>query len=439
MEQSDKRASLLQQALRRVGPAIVVACVVLGPGSILTSSKIGCQFGYELVWLLAAAGALMMVAIATAASIGVTLGKTPCQELAARLGRPVAIVVGGCVFLMAACFQFSNNLGVLAAIEPLVELTPTSRAVVLGVLNTLIVVFLFGLRNLYLTIERGMMLLVGVMLLGFAANLLLAQPSVVDFLRGLLPSLPDELSDRFWPTMGPAASGNDEPVIVDPWVTPQGLVATTFSVAGAFYQAYLVREKGWTRASLGRGLIDPLVGTAVLVGISAMIMATAASVLRGKVEPSDLGTLADVAGQLRPLFGAAATGLFCLGVFAGAISSFLVNSMIGGTLLADGLGQKAALDSPWPKNYTVLVLLIGMIVALLPSDANRVPLIIFAHALTVLGGPLLAASLLYLATRRSETGERVAPLWLVVVGAVGFVVVLAFAARTVVRIYLQLS
>ena len=202
---------------------------------------------------------------------------------------------------------------------------------------------------------------------------------------------------------------------------------------------YLVREKGWTSKDLGRGLTDSIVGTAVLIGISLMIMATSAAVLVGKVAPEDLKSAGDVALQLEPLFGSSAKWLFCIGIFAGAISSFLVNSMIGGTLLADGLGHEAAMDSFWPKVYTVGVLAAGMIVALTTTAEGRVPVIIFAQALTVLGGPVLALSLLYLATRRLESGRRVAAGWMIFVAALGTLTVLAFAVRTIVRICMTIA
>jgi len=32
----------------------------------------------------------------------------------------------------------------------------------------------------------------------------------------------------------------DGPKMIDPWITLQGLIVTTFSIGGAFYQAYLV-------------------------------------------------------------------------------------------------------------------------------------------------------------------------------------------------------
>lgn len=438
MTTDPKPTSFWQRVICGVGPAIIVACVVLGPGSILTSSKVGCQTGYQMAWILVGAGVLMFGSIAAAARVGVTLEHSPCTELAQRLGRPLALVAGVSVFLIASCFQFSNNLGVLASVEPLFDLPAKARGVILVALNVALALCLFGLQRLYARIERLMMALMGLMLIGFAANLILARPSLILLLQGLIPSMPDELQGSFLPRVDNAA-GDAAPRLVDPWIAVQGLIATSFSIAGAFYQAYLVREKGWTRNDLGRGLTDSLVGTSVLIGITLVIMATSAAVLYGKTAPEQLNSAGDVARQLEPLFGSAAKWLFCLGIFAGATSSFLVNSMVGGTLLADGLGKDAAIDSIWTKLFTVLVLAIGMVVALATTSEGRVPLIIFAQAATVLGGPILAASLLYLATRRVESGARVAPGWMIGIAGLGGLVVIAFAFRTLVRIYLTLT
>jgi len=432
---------------RALGPAIIVACVVLGPGSILTSSKVGCRFGYELIWVLAGAGLLMIGAVATSARIGVSLKGTPCTELANRLGRPVAALAGIAVFLIASCFQFSNNLGVLAAIEPLLDSGGDSAGdsgkglqnMLLIGLNLALIACLLGFKKLYQPIEKIMMFLVGLMLLGFAANLVMARPSLLSFLAGMIPSLPQDISGGFFPVVEELESENSSDaitrVLVDPWVAVQGLVVTTFSIAGAFYQAYLVKEKGWTIANLRQGLIDSVAGISVLVGITLMILVTSASVLFGNVAPSELKSVADVAQQLEPLFGSTAKVLFCVGIFAGAISSFLVNSIIGGTLLADGLGLDARMDSKWTRLFTVAVLLIGIVIALTTDSEGRVPLIIFAQACTVLGGPILAFSLLYLAWQPSTTGVAKTPTWMLGITSVGAVVVFALASRTAVALY----
>ncbi len=87
--------------------------------------------------------------------------------------------------------------------------------------------------------------------------------------------------------------------------------------------------------------------------------------------------------------------------------------------MADGLGQDASIDSAWTKRFTIASLLIGMCVALLTTAEGRVPLIFFAQALTVLGGPILVGSLLYLAMRKLDNGSRAASGWMIVVTALG--------------------
>jgi len=422
---------------RSIGPALIVACVVLGPGSILTSSKVGCQFGYSMIWLLVLAAILMIGAVSAAARVGVSLDHSPCTELAQRVGRPLAVLAGLSVFSITACFQFSNNLGVLASLEPMLGTDGVWQTAMLIVLNGALICCLFGFKRLYQPLEKFMMVLVGLMLIGFAGNLILAKPSLLEVIRGFLPRLPRDFAASFVPRITQDATGNAQ--INDPWIVVQGLFFTTFSIAGAFYQAYLVKEKGWALPQLKRGLIDSFVGISVLVGISLMIMTTSASVLHGFVKPENLNTAADVARQLEPLFGPAAKWLFCLGIFAAALSSFLVNSMIGGTMLADGFGLDASIDGKWNKWFTTAVLLTGLIVAMATDAETRVPLIIFAQAVTVLGGPLLVLSLGYLLWCSRVEKSVPLPVWIVILMTLATIVIFALALRTAWRIYLVLQ
>jgi Mn2+/Fe2+ NRAMP family transporter len=385
---------------------------------------------------------------ALSARLGVALDGTLCDELARRVGRWAAVVAGVSLFLIAACFQFGNNLGVLAAVEPLVEsaigaaaaesdaggapsnTTTAIKILVIVALNGAIVVALFGFRHLYRPVELLMKTLVTLMVIGFAANLVLARPDLREVLGGLIPSLPTAAVSSTPPT----DAGDEAAVVARPldWTPVVALFATTFSVAGAFYQSYLVRKKGWTYAQLREGLIDSTVGISVLGMVTLMILVTAAAVLHGRADVGSLDSAADVARQLTPLFGTGATALSCLGIFAGAFSSFLVNAMIGGTVLSDGLGLGGDIDARWPKAFTVLALATGMLVAIFVVVTGRRPvnLIVFAQAMTVLGLPVLAASMLYLATRRDLTGARTVPGWLKLVAVVALVVVTLLAIRT---------
>ena len=421
--------------LRSIGPAIIVASVVLGPGSILTSSKVGCQYGYGMLWVLVIAGILMFGMTALSARLGVTLEGTLCEELRVRAGKGWSILVGVSLFLIAGCFQFSNNVGIFAALEPFFEVEGSWWPdILLVTLNLAIIAALFGMKKLYVPVERLMKILVGIMIIGFLANLIMARPSLWGFLAGLVPQFPDGAAESLLPHRG------EEGKVVDNLFVVQALIGTTFSVGGAFYQSYLVRQKGWRLINLQQGLVDSACGIAVLGMITMMIMVTAAAVLHQVVDPNELSGAADVARQLTPLFGRGATILFCLGIFAGAFSSFLINAMIGGSVLADGLGWGGYLDQRGPKYCTVAALLAGMGVALWMRAANvdrPVNLIIFAQAMTVLGNPILAAVMLYLATRKDLTGQRAVPLWMKILATLGLVVVTYLALRTGIRLWLD--
>lgn len=439
---------------RAVGPAIITASVVLGPGSILSASKIGYVHGYSMVWVLVFASLMMIGMMALSARLGVVLEGTLCDELARRDGRWVAAVTGVSLFLIAACFQFGNNLGVLAAVDPfLPAVDPNSTGMTtvmmikLGVivgLNVVVIVALFGFKQLYKPVEFLMKMMVTLMMIAFAANLLMAQPDLVAVIAGLVPRLPEGAANTLFPQIEAATMHGDivvEPAKMTDNLTPViALFVTTFSIAGAFYQSYLVRKRGWTIANLREGLVDSAVGVAVLGMVSLMIMVTAAAVLHGRNDVGELGSAADVARQLTPLFGPAATVLFCLGIFAGAFSSFLVNAMIGGTMLSDGLGLGGDIDQRWPKAFTVLALMVGMLVAVYVEMYGKKPvnLIIFAQAMTVVGMPALAIAMLRLATLSDLRGEKAVPWILKFVALVALVIVIFLAVRTGIVLYFKL-
>ncbi|QDU79335.1 Divalent metal cation transporter MntH [Polystyrenella longa] len=414
---SPRKVSILSS----LGPAIITASVVLGPGSIVSASKLGNTYGFSMTWVVLLAVVLMICMTALSARLGVVLEKSLCEELKVRAGRPLAILAGVSVFLICACFQYSNNLGILLAVEPLMEnVSPTFSISVIVALNVFIIAVLWGLKSLYGHIETLMKILVAMMTIAFAINL------------GCALLIPAEEAPA------EAAVAAAEVVAETPAPSPITLVtiiamfATTFSVAGAFYQSYLVREKGWTIANIRQGFVDSTLGITVLGLITLMVMSTSAIVLHGKAG-IELNSAADVALALEPAFGKFAVIIFCLGIFAGAFSSFLVNSMIGGAMLSDGFGLGYHIDKTWPKVFTTIALLTGMSVAVyvksqdLPKPAN---LIVFAQSVTVIANPVLAAALLWLATRKDLIGNRKIPTWLKIMAVIGLIVAIGFAYRT---------
>ena len=176
-----------------------------------------------------------------------------------------------------------------------------------------------------------------------------------------------------------------------------------------------------------------------MTALAARVGVATEKTLHGNVAPDRLRSAADVARQLQPLFGNAATMLFGLGIFTACFSPFLINAMIGGLLLSDGLNLGSTIDSKWARRLAVAALLSGMIVAIYATSRGESPVgvMIFAQALSLLGVPLLALSLLYPATRPDIRQLVPIPSWIVALASVGLVVTIVLAMRTAWRIYLM--
>lgn len=375
-EQTEVEQPSLLRILRSIGPGLVTACVVIGPGSILTSSKVGSSEGFSKIWVVVLAVFFMMTYITLAARLGVVTQQSTGDLIAKRAGRWLSVLIGFSIFFISAAFQFGNNLGVHSALATYADFDYW-----VVVFNAVSILFVFAFRDLYRTIERLMSWLVGLMLISFAFNLWFAKPQLSELARGLLPS--GGVSEVGLPLLG--------------------LVGTTFVISAAYFQSYLVRFKGWTTQNLRTGLTDARVGSLLMLLITLMIMSTAAAVLRGK----ELASVSDVAGQLQPLFGEKGRAIFCIGLFSAAFSSFIVNSMIGGFILADSLKLGSMPEDKGPRILTAVVLVIGMFFALyvIKTGVKPVAAIVAAQAVTVIAAPLMAIALLWLTNLPSVMGE----------------------------------
>ena len=399
--------------LTRIGPAFVIAAVVLGPGSVTTMTKMGAAQGYAMLWLPLLAGVLMAGFVTLFMRFGISSSKSYLQHCADTWGRPFAALCGFSMFYIATAFQFGNNIGVTTAINSLLTRggapAPVSPWVWPVAFNALALAFLFAFRRIYTILERMMTALVAVMLVAFFINVFVAGPSLGGIARGLVPTLPKGLD----------------------WMVAAGLVATTFSIVGAIFQTYLVRARGWKEDDYGKGVADSVSGIGMLALISMVIMITSAAVLHPR--GVQVKSAADMAVQLEQTFGAASRVIFCVGFAAAAFSSFLVNAMIGGTLLADGFGWSEDINSMPAKLCSAASLLIGMVVAILVTQLKAIDFLqalVAAQAGTLLAIPLAILSTLLVLYHPRGTGARpLGPLAKAFV-ALGTAVLIAIAVRS---------
>src|SRR5690554_1093387 len=219
----------MRKFLKSIGPGLIIASVVLGPGSITVSSRIGSEQGYAFLWVIILAGISMVIYTSMGMRFGVSNEKSILQTIADTYGRWFSIVIGISAFLAASSFQFGNNLGVGIAME---GITGIDERIWPLIFTPSAIVLLFWAKNLYKVLEKLMMALVMVMILAFFFNLVLAKPDPGEMLSGFIPSS----------------------INLSHFDVITALVATTFVLHGAIYQSYLAQDKMWGVANLKRGL-----------------------------------------------------------------------------------------------------------------------------------------------------------------------------------------
>jgi len=385
----------IKAIFKSLGPGFIIAALVLGPGSITVASRIGSEYGYAFLWVIVIATVFMITYTSMGARFGVLNSKSILQSIAENYGRWFAIAIGISAFLSTSSFQFGNNLGIGIGME---GITGINERVWPIVFTSLGIIFIFWAKNLYKLLERVMMFMVLLMILAFFLNLILTKPEIAPLAKGFVPS-------KF--------STNSLSVVA-------ALMATSFSLAAALYQSYLAQDKGWKKENLHSSLKDTYIGILLLALISATVLITSAAALhpRGIL----VNSAADMAMQMEALFGGYAKVIFSVGLCAAAFSSMMVNSVIGGGLLADGLGLSRSMNNRTTKIFIIAILLIGMLVAVF-FRGNVIYALIMAQASSMLAVPLIAIGLFLILNNKKVMGSQRNNLFQNIIAVTGFIVI----------------
>jgi Mn2+/Fe2+ NRAMP family transporter len=394
----------MRKLFRYIGPGLITAALVFGPGSLTITSKLGSVYAYQHIWVILLAILFMLSFTEMGARIGIATNDTLLCSIQQKWGKVASVMLGFGIFAITASFQAGNTIGASLAFAELFH-TDTSAWIVAFTLGGISLLFF---RSFYKVLEKVMISLVAVMLLSFLITLLLARPDLSTLFTGLIPSLPE---------------GSE--------VLSIALIASSFSAVGAFYQGYLVREKGWKRTEARQGRREAMAGVLVLGMISLFILINAASILYP--QGIQVNSATDMGLALEPLYGNTATVIFMLGLFGASFSSLIGNATIGGSLLADALSLGNSLSSTKVRGMIMLVMLIGAAIAL---RFGRLPLelIVFAQAITVIIAPLVGLSILVLANDRKRMGDLKNTLTQNIFGIMGLLLLLGLSAS---QLYLQ--
>ncbi len=392
--------------LRSLGPGMITAALVFGPSKMTITSKMGANYGYSLLWLVAVAIFFMAIFTGMATRIGLATEQSLLATVRQKWGKTAAVAMGIGVFLVASSFQAGNSVGVGIAAGELFHTSPVPWILFFNVFAICLLFF----RSFYSVLEKTMIFLIVLMLLSFITTLFWAKPDSLEMARGLVtPQVPE---------------GSLGLIIA--------FTASCFSIVGALYQSYLIQERIRTNPAARHGRNDSNTGIILLGVMCLIVIVCAAAILKPK--GIAVNSASDMARALEPLFGSNASAFFLIGLFGAAFSSVIGNASVGGTLLGDALGLGSNFSSKQVRYLVALVMVIGAFVAI---RFGKLPLelIVFAQSVTIFVVPFIGTVMYLVANDASIMGDKVNKPFVRIFAGLGLLIIFALALINVKELF----
>jgi manganese transport protein len=176
----------LRGAVALLGPAFVAAVAYVDPGNFATNFTAGAKFGYGLAWVIVAANLMAVLVQYLSAKVGVATGRDLPQLCRAHLPRPVSYGLWVQAELVAMATDLAEFVGAAIGLNLLF-------GVPLPAAGAITAVVAFGILALdqrgYRRFELAIAALLGLVLLGFAYDLVAGGVSAAGVAAGLVPGL----------------------------------------------------------------------------------------------------------------------------------------------------------------------------------------------------------------------------------------------------------
>lgn len=360
------------------GPGFLVTAAFIGPGTVTTCSMAGAKFGYSLVYALVFATITTIIlqemtgrlSLASDHDLGQALRDFP-QKPMTRIFF-ILLTLSSITFGCAA-YEAGNIIGGSLGLEMVSSIPQKIWAAVIS----LIAIFILS-RKKYRLVEKFLIFLVFLMSLSFLGTLIIVKPNLALVFKGMAPSFPQ----------------NSLFLVL-------ALVGTTVVPYNLFLHSSAVKEK-WSKIAHLKDVRKDLLLAICLGGvISASIVVTSAVAFYEKGIPLEKG--AQLAQQLRPLFGPMTNFLFGLGFFAAGMSSALTAPYAAAFASSGILGWKGGHEAKGFKAVWLGVILVGFAVSLF--NLSPLGVIVFAQVANGLILPVASIFLLVVLNHRQKMGN----------------------------------
>ena len=394
----------------------MVTAAFIGPGTITTASIAGATYGYALLWALL----FSVFATITLQEMTARLGLVSRQGLAEALretfagtwlGNLAIILVVAAVGLGNAAYEAGNITGAALGLQSISGHSVSLWSLTVGALAAGLLA-----SGRYALIEKLLIVLVLLMSMVFLVTLLMVGPGLSAIVGGLLvPRIPE-----------------------GSLLTVIALIGTTVVPYNLFLHSSAVQEKWSSSTDVNVSLQQARLDNGVSIGLGGLItlavMSTSAAAFFGG--DSEFSA-ANMAQQLEPLLGPAASYFFAAGLFSAGLSSAVTAPLAAAYALCGVMGWSRALDGKAFRLVWATVLISGTFFAVIGT--KPLAAILFAQAANGFLLPICAIFLLVIMNRRSVLGDYINRPWINVLGATVVLITIGLGALKVVSVFGPLS
>jgi manganese transport protein len=361
-----------------VGPAVVASIAYMDPGNFATNIQAGARFGYTLLWVVLMANLIAMLFQALSAKLGIVTGRNLAEMCRERFPRRAVWGMWGISEVAAMATDLAEFLGGAVGLSLLFGMPLLAGMAVTALITYGILLFeKRGFRPIEIIIGALVAAIAGC----YAIEMFIAPVAWGDVARhAVVPSLPD--AEALTIAVG----------IIGATVMPHAI----YLHSGLTQQRLPVRDVCERRA-LVRFSNREVVVALTMAGLVNMAMVTMASSAfhAGHSEVAEIETAYHT---LTPLLGAGAAAVFLVSLMASGISSSVVGTMAGQTIMQGFVGFRIPL---WVRR----------LVTMLPAFAvvglgfNATEALVVSQVILSLALPIPMVALILFTRRRDIMGE----------------------------------
>jgi manganese transport protein len=371
----------LRAVLPFLGPAFVASVAYVDPGNFATNVAAGSQYGYMLLWVILASNLMAMLIQTMSAKLGIATGMNLPEVCRARYSRPVSRALWVQAEVIAMATDLAEFLGAALGFYLLFGIPLFWAGVLTGVFSFAILALQSrGARPL----EIAITMLVGVILVGFAIQFFLSDPSPSGIATGLVV---------------PGFQGT-ESVLLATGILGATVMPHVIYLHSALTQRRVVGRSEGERLRIFRfERIDVIIAMSIagVINMSMLIMAAGVFHSRGLTGVQDID---EVFNELGTLVGAHAQYAFGAALLASGLSSSSVGTLAGQVVMQGFIERQIPLFLR--RGITMAPALVVLAVGINPSRA-----LVLSQVVLSFGIPFALIPLLSFCRRRDLMGGLV--------------------------------